>query len=168
MKNVLEFRVLKNARISVINWGAPRTMMKWWNENGYDCELAKTDRIAATKSLTDQLSSQNDAIYYKGKGMNRLLDGNQLCIYNPSILRRVDNKLAQRGEIGSKVMRVKVIDHGVPTKVAPGMKGVFLGRRPLDPEISAKYHHGEPEFLTIKWTRGGVDMNVYPSEVEFL
>jgi len=168
MKNVLEFKILKSARISEINWGATRTMTKWWTQNGYDCELANTDRVAATKALTDRLSAQYDAIYYKGKGLHRLLDGNQICVYNPSILRRVDKKLAQRGEIGSKVVRVKVIDNGIPTNVAPGMKGILLGRRAIDPEISAKYHNREPEFLTVKWTKGGVDMNVYPSEVEFL
>jgi len=157
MKNVLEFWILKEARIATINFGAPRTMMKWWNQNGYDCELAKTDRVAATRMLTQTLSANYDAVLYKGKGMYRLLDGNQICIYNPSILRCVNKNLAQSGEVGSKVVRK-----------LDGMKGVLQSRRPLSLEISKQYHNDEPEFLTVKWQRGGTDMNVYPSQVDFL
>ena len=119
-------------------------------------ELAKTDRVAATKQLTDTLSSRLDVMIYTGKGMYRLLDGNQACIYNPSVLVRVNKKLAQPGEIGSKVVRN-----------VDGMRGVLMGRRPIDEQF-AQYHNGEPEFLDIKWQRGGRDMNTYPSQVDFV
>lgn len=156
-KNVIEFWIRKDANIGQINFGAPRTMMKWWNENGYDCELAKINRVEATKNLTNMLSSKYDAVLYKGKGLRRLLDGNQVCIYNPSILLRVNKKLTQPGEIGSTVIRK-----------TDGMKGSLIARRPLTPEQSEIYHNGEPEFLTVKWRRGGTDLNVYPSQVEFI
>lgn len=157
MRNVLEYWIKRDANIEQINFGAPRTMMKWWNENGYDCALAKVDRIEATKQLTSSLSSRFDAVLYKGKGLHRLLDGNQICIYNPAILLRVNKKLTQPGEIGSKVVRKE-----------DGMRGSLVNRRPIAPGVSEQYHGGEPEFLSIKWQRGGTDMNVYPSQVEFV
>ena len=157
MKNVLEFRILKNAKIEIINFGSTNTMMRWWVKNGYDCNLAKTDRVSATKILTENLKSKFDAVLFKGKGIRTLLDGNQICVYNPAVLVRVNKSLVQPGEIGSKVIRKQ-----------DGMKGVFMGRRPLTPEISQLYHNGEPEFLIIKWQKGGTDSNVYPSQVEFL
>jgi hypothetical protein len=156
-KNVLEFWVLKSANIGTINFGAPNTMMKWWNKWGYDCNMAKIDRAAATKQMTDKLASVYDAVLFTGKGLRRLLDGNQICIYNPDIIRRVDKSLTQPGEIGSKVRRK-----------SDGMIGVFMNRRPLTPEQSQEYHNGEPELLAIKWRKGGTDLNVYPSQVDFI
>jgi hypothetical protein len=35
-------------------------MMQWWEDNGYDPNLALTDRIAATKKLTDNLKENYD------------------------------------------------------------------------------------------------------------
>jgi len=131
--------------------------MNWWVSNGYDCELAKQDRVSATRQLTQVLASQYDAMLFKGMGLRRLLDGNQLCVYNPSILRRIDKTLAKAGEIGSKVRRK-----------LDGMVGILMDRRSIDAEISTKYHNGEPEFLTIKWKRGGTVHNVYPSQIDFL
>lgn len=157
MRNVFEFWITKDARIETINWGAPTTMMKWWNKMGYDCELARSDRVEATRVLTQNLSSQYDAVIYKGQGLRRLLDGNQICIYNPNILRQVNKKLTQPGEIGSKVRRK-----------TDNMLGTLMNRRPLDKEVSQLYHNGEPEFLVVKWRKGGTDMNVYPSQVDFV
>ncbi len=156
-RNVLEFWVLKSANTATINFGAPNTMMKWWNKWGYDCNVAKIDRVLATKQMTDRLSAVYDAVIFTGKGLRRLLDGNQICIYNPDILRRVDKSLTQPGEIGSKVRRK-----------SDGMIGVFINRRPLTPEQSQTYHNGEPELLSIKWRKGGTDLNVYPSQVDFI
>lgn len=164
MRNVIELTVLKNAKIETINWGSPNTMMKWWKNMGYDCELAKIDRTAATKQLTDNLSSQFDAVWYKGKGLYKLLDGDQLCVYNPSILRRIDKSLASPGEIGSKVVKV---DSWRESNIPTGMKGTVVDRREIGEQFK-DYHNNEPEFLTIKWQKGGTDYNVYRSEVEFL
>jgi len=154
MRNVLEFWILKGSDVEEINFGSTNTMMKWWNANGYDCELARQDRVAATQQLTTTLSGHCDAVLYKGKGLYRLLDGNQICIYNPAILRRIDKKLAQSGEIGSTVIRIE-----------DGMKGQLISRRSL--EGFSEFHNGEPEFFTVKWRKGGTDLNVYPSQVRF-
>ena len=167
-RNIVEVYVLRNARIETINWGSPNTMMKWWKSVGYDCQLAKKDRVAATQQMTKQLKSQFDAVWYKGKGLRRLLDGNQLCVYNTDILRRVDKKLIQPGEVGSKVIKIQNSpNRKMPNEEIPvGTKGILLDRRPLG-EFSDK-HGGEKEFLTIKWQKGGIDRGVYGSEVEFL
>ena len=158
MKNVVEVYIIKGAKWAEINWGSPNTMMKWWVSMGYNCALAEIDRVAATKIMTSNLASKYDAVLYKGKGYRaRLLDGNQVCVYNTGILRRMDKKLVQPGERGSRV-RMKS-DHS--------MLGRVLKRRPFDAE-QAKYHNGEPEFLDIQWSRGGRDQNVYPSQVDFV
>jgi len=156
-KNLVEVYITKDARMPMINFGSPNTMMKWWKSMGYDCELAKVDRVAATKKLTESLASQYDAVLYKGKGIYRLLDGNQVCVYNTNILRRVNKKLSQPGERGAKVRRK--VDN---------ITGKILDRRPIDKDISELYNNREPEFLDIQWSKGGRDRNVYPSQVDFL
>lgn len=140
-----------------INWGSPSTMMKWWIEQGYDPKIAKLDRMLATKMMTANLSSNYDAVFYKGKGIRKLLDGDQICVYDTSKIYQIDKKLIQPGDIGSKVKRL-----------SDGMIGNFIGKRDLSPEMSELYHNGEPYFMTVKWRKGGTDYNVYPSQVEFL
>lgn len=159
IKNVLEFYLLKSANILRINYAAPNTMLKWWQSMGYDCELAKTDRVAATKKLTQTLASQYDAVYHECRGMYspKKMDGNQICVYNTDIIRRVDKKLVRPGEFGSKVIRK-----------SDGMIGTLAERRPLDPEISQQYHHGEKELIMVIWKDKSFDRNVYPSDVEFV
>jgi hypothetical protein len=82
----------KRPRILEINWGSPNTMMKWWRENGYDMPSIKSIKdpqeledqwIKSTDNLTNYLKSKYDAVYYKGKGMRKLLDGDQVCVYRP-------------------------------------------------------------------------------------
>ena len=157
MRSVLEFWVLKSANVEVINFASTNTMMKWWIQNGYNPKLANIDRVAATRILTQNLASKFDAVLFKGKTLYKVLDGNQICIYNPAILRRIDKTLSQSGDIGSKVKRK-----------SDGMMGVLINRRPLSPEQSEIYHAGEKEFLTVKWRKGRQDPNVYPKDVDFL
>lgn len=165
---VAEFWILKGARIEEINWGAPNTMMKWWLKNGYDGELALKDRVAATKALTRSLSSRFDAVYYKGKALRRLLDGDQICIYNLSILRRVDKSLAKPGEAGTKVIKtgVELPDRPGYDKIPVGMKGTVVSRRVIEPQYQS-YHPGEKEWVTVKWQKGGTTQ-VYGSHVKSL
>jgi len=140
-----------------INWGAPSTMMKWWIEQGYDPNIAKQDRVIATKMMTSNLASQYDAVWYKGKGIRKLLDGDQICVYDTSKIYQIDRTLTQTGDVGSRVKRL-----------SDGMIGNFIAKRSIDPEISKKYHNGEPYFMTIKWKKGGTEYNVYPSQIEFI
>lgn len=141
-------------QLETINFGAPKTMMKWWLSQGYDGELAKTDRVAATKKLTDNLKSHYDAVWFKGRSMYRLLDGDQIVVFDPSRVYEIDQTLSKPGEIGSVVVRN--ID---------GMKGRIMDIRPIDPEIAKQYHRGNPRFIEVKWQRGGTDPNVKDDEI---
>lgn len=93
-----------------INFASPAKMMNWWHQNGYnpsDDILARRDYsewYAQTRSLTDHLRSHYDAVWFKGKGMRRLLDGDQICVYDPSRIYAVDNSLAGELEVGAKVV----------------------------------------------------------------
>src|ERR1035437_8080857 len=86
-------------RLKTINFGSPRTMMKWWIENGYDYQktpktpfgsgqtdllLIRQERMRATIHLTDNLKSMYDAVWFKGSAMYRPLDGDQVCIFDSS------------------------------------------------------------------------------------
>ena len=140
----------------IINFGATGTMMKWWIKNGYDPAVAKVDRLTATRLLTDRLKSQYDSVWFKGKSLYKLLDGDQLCVYDPSIIYRIDNDLAQPGDIGSKVVRN-----------TDGMIGTILSKRYLSPDIADKFWGGETTVLTVSWKKGGQDGNVPQNAVTF-
>ena len=144
-------------RIGEINFGATNTMMKWWVKNGFDPNVARVDRVAATQMLTKTLKRQYDAVWFKGKGLWKLLDGDQICVYYPELIYQIDTALVKPGELGSKVVR----------KV-DGMTGVLVARREIPPHVRQQYHQGQKEFLTVKWRKGGVDYNVYPGQVKVL
>ena len=143
-------------KYETINFAVPHTMMSWWIKNGYDPELAKKNRVAATKGLTEHLKSQWDAVWFKGQGLRKLLDGDQICVYDPSRVYEIDPTLSKPGDIGSKVRRK-----------SDGMKGVIRRVRNLDPEQSRLYHDGAKRLLEVKWQKGS-DYNVKDSDVDFL
>ena len=145
---------LNAPRMETINWGSPNTMMKWWINNGYDYKphydpndksamFGKDDfktisqeRLRATLHMTDELKSKYDAVWYKGKGMHRLLDGDQVVAFDPSIIYQVDPKLATGLEIGAKVRAKHRIEHlnyagEVYRVVEDGDKGIIIARQDL-------------------------------------
>ena len=142
-------------RLETINFGSPNTMMKWWIKNGYSPEVARVDRVAATKMLTDSLKSRFDAVWYKGMGIRRLLDGDQVAVFDPSRIYLADPSLARPGDMGSEVVRK-----------ADGMRGVVKAVRRLTPEQSREFHGGAERLLTVTWRKGGTDYNVYDRDVE--
>ena len=148
-------------RLETINFGSPNTMMKWWIKNGYDPELAKKDRVAATKKMTETLKSKYDAVYFKGKGIHRLLDGDQIVVFDPNRIHVIDSTLTKPGEIGAKVIR----------KV-DGMKGVIVKKESLEgileqfPGAASWIKPDAKSRYWVKWKRGGTDMNVQDVEVD--
>ena len=98
-----------------INFGAPNTMMKWWVANGYDMTAKATADgdwrawVKATGNLTRTLRKQYDAVHYLGKGIRKLLDGDQICVYDPKRIFVIDPKLASGMEIGAKVYHTGVV-----------------------------------------------------------
>ena len=147
-----------------INFASPANMMNWWIKNGYDPELAKTgDRVAATKKLTESLKSKWDAVWFKGSGLHKLLDGDQICVYDPKRIYEVSSTLAQQGEAGAKVQRK-----------SDGMKGVIVKRENIEhilerfPGASSWIKPGAKWRLYVKWQKGGLDNNVQDVDVDFL
>ena len=114
-------------RVETINYAAGHKMMKWWLDNGYNMKpytavanLHDDEKLAmwikATDNLTRTLSSKFDAVHFAGKGYRgSLLDGDQVCIYNPDNLFEIDNNLAPGLDAGNGVFihigdRVKIKD----------------------------------------------------------
>ena len=188
---------LDSDRIIQINFGSINTISKWWISNGYDPELARKDRVAATMAMTNNLKSQCDAVYFLGKGINRLLDGNQICIYDPSKIVRVEKSLEPIVVRKTDGMKGTLLDSKSHTWTPPGefvdgmrsdgkrrrffedqypwAKSVQPGQTIQDDDgvdvlISI---HGMPEemtstYLTVKWSKGGTDFNVRPEEVDII
>lgn len=189
---------LNSQNILTINFGASSTMMKWWQQNGYDMKPlsyykdhdiknwryeVEKNRIQSTHNLTNNLSSQYDAVWYKGKGMFRLLDGDQICVYKPELLYAIDYSLSQEGEIGSKVEFNpnfdwnSIIDESVPEEnIQPYIEyskknnfkgfgpagggniwGVILNKRNIPPG----FHNGREYCYEVKWNKGGRSLNLY-------
>ncbi len=190
---------LNSQNILTINFGAESTMMKWWRQNGYDMkplshyknsnnwnyEIEK-DRIQSTHNLTNNLKSQYDAVWFKGKGIRRLLDGDQICVYNLELLCAIDYSLSQEGEVGSKVEFNpnfdwnSLIDEHIPEEniqkyieykrqdfkgFGPSgggnIWGIILDRREIPDDVSKRAHGGRKYFYTIKWNKGGTVYGVY-------
>jgi len=107
-----------SGKVETINFGSPNTMMKWWRENGYDVPTMQElnvmpEReeawIQATSNLTETLKSKYDAVWFKGKGLRTLLDGDQICVYHPNNIHYVDYSLSTGYNLGDSVV-VKIGD----------------------------------------------------------
>lgn len=176
--------------MEVINFGAPRTMMDWWERNGYDVELAKqseSGRVEATKKLTAKLASKYDAVWFKGKGLHRLLDGDQVVVFDPSVIYGVDFALAGESEIGSTIeqyrkakfvgdrkdMRNEMSEeerakHWTFLPIDPPKRGKIVGYRDIPPEYRWAHPPGVDKFIEIKFDKGSRDLNAYPMEVRLV
>lgn len=177
-------------RIEEINWGSPNTMMKWWLKSGYDyrktpetsfgnprtnLKLIQQERLRATNSLTDELKSKYDAVWYKGKSIRQLLDGDQICVFDPSNIYEVDKKLAKAFEVGSIVVskgyELKNIHGDVYRSRPAGLKGLILKRTPIE-DFLTKYpgaqwvNDANKYFFVIKWEKGGTEHQVLDTWVE--
>jgi len=160
-----------------INFASPNNMMKWWIKNGYNPELAskgEVGRYAATVKLTDELKSKYDAVWFKGRGMYRLLDGDQVVVFDPSHIYEIDLSMAKGLEVGAKVRakhRIARIysdglEHGA---VEVGTKGIVLKRENIEQKrIEYPTHwakRAEKYVLNIKFKPGG-DWQVEDVDVE--
>jgi hypothetical protein len=161
--------------MATINFAVPKTMMNWWVQNGYDPELAKTDQVAATKKMTQSLASRYDAVYFKGKGLYRLLDGDQICVYDTSRIYVLDKSIVQPGGMGTKVRLINPLDYR--TKQLPiGTMGTIVRIEADQPEIDKNRieypkYYVDPKttkIFTVKWNKGGTMMGVQDIEVEQL
>ena len=168
-------------RIETINWGSPRTMMKWWIENGYDYKKTpqttfgnnetdlfaiRQERMRATVHMTAYLKERYDVVWYKGKGISRLLDGDQVVVFNPAKIYKLDKTLAKPGEIGSTVIsKVGIDPYSRGTVVVPiGTKGVIVDKK--KPNEHQKCAEGSEWIYSIKYEKGGVQWGILDSWIE--
>jgi hypothetical protein len=95
-------------RITTINFGAPNTMMKWWLQNGYtpSPNMSQEEWVQATENLTKTLASKYDAIWYKGKGLKTLLDGDQIVVFNTDNIFQLDNEISAGYEENGNVLKI--------------------------------------------------------------
>lgn len=156
-------------RLKTINFGSPRTMMRWWQENGYDPRIAREDRAGATRALTEHLKQRYDAVWFRGKGLTRLLDGDQIVVFDTARIYEIDAALAAGFEPGARIRRrsdglVGVIvrkeqdvDYEALTRMwrERGYDGPHPWARP---EMKAKY--------TVRWRRGGTQYGVADLDIE--
>ena len=162
-------------RLETINFGASNTMMKWWVKNGYDIpviyggeksystsEIAK-ERLEATKHLTDSLKAKYDAVWFKGKGLRKLLDGDQICVFDPSRIYEIDLSLSKGWEPGAKVKRKSDGMPGIITDLrdAVQMKKDYPGSNTWLKEDTKN-------LLYVKWKKGGTDYNVQDIDVDLV
>jgi hypothetical protein len=99
-------------------------MMKWWIKMGYpaqDVLDGKVSRVEGTQMLTDNLKGQYDAVWFKGKGIHRLLDGDQICVFDPQNIYMIDASKYNDFDIGSKVKRK-----------SDGMIGTIVGKHAFE------------------------------------
>ncbi len=141
-------------RLATINFTSPNRMMDWWIKNGYDSKLAKSGqqgRIDATKKMTENLMKNYDAIWFKGKTMYRVLDGDQIVVFDTNRIYQIDTTLAGELEIGSNVKRTNDkyewkytynTDTGEQTKelstiprIPKGTKGKIRSKKPVEPML---------------------------------
>ena len=114
--------------IITINYGSPNTIMKWWVDNGYDMTVEETRNrdvkawIRATRNLTETLKGKCSAVWYKGKGIRKLLDGDQIAVFDPQIIRIIDKKLSSGTDVGAKV----VYDHTATSPLLAGRNDVYI------------------------------------------
>lgn len=164
LKGIREF-YLDVPNLETINFASPNTMMRWWYQNGYNYKeppddrgsISYIERLRATVNLTKELSSKYDAVWFKGKTLYKVLDGDQVCVYDPSRIYMIDQKAAVGLEIGATVIHnQRIIYEGNDLFVEdgpggaryimrrfenynaryryippPGMKGVIVDRRKL-------------------------------------
>lgn len=102
---------IREDEIEVINFASPEKMMNWWFENGYNPPqdiLEKRDFnawVKATKNLTKTLRSQYKAVWFQGRSLfGRLLDGDQVAVYDPQFIYVVNPNLAKGLEVGARVV----------------------------------------------------------------
>jgi hypothetical protein len=174
--------------LETINFGSPRTMMKWWMENGYDYKISpettfggtrtewggtkntlpaiREERLRATINMTNYLKKRYEAVWYKGKGMYRLLDGDQVCVFDPNNIYQMDKSLIKPGEVGSKVRASHDFDpyNRGEIVVPKGTPGIITHKeRPNELQTWAS---GSNYIYRVKFDKGGHQYNILDKDIE--
>lgn len=105
-------------RMETINFASTKKMMDWWRKNGYNMDesMDENKRIQATVNMTNNLKEKYDAVYFKVKGLYRLLDGDQICVFDPQRIYTINPNLSQENEFVPKD-RLVIKDTNIIAKV---------------------------------------------------
>lgn len=185
-------------KLEVINFAAPNTMMKWWIKNGYDFKKTpettfggirndwggtvntlpniRNERLRATNNLTDELKSKYDAVWFKGKTLYSVLDGDQVCVYDPKNIYQVDYRLAKPFEIGSFVIAkddIKRVNYNgeIYKQIEKGTKGLVI-KKTLAKDVIDKYPTANTWvknanwIFEVSWVKGGSWHDVLDFEID--
>ena len=160
-------------RLETINFAVPNTMMQWWFKNGYDYDTKspekifgsvntnfaaiRAERYRATIAMTNYLKSKYDAVWFKGKARGKLLDGDQVCIFNPDNIFEIDISLSKEMDIGSRVISTVVIKN-----IPIGTTGIILKKQPVDEKWAA----GSDFIYTVRFDKGGTRSNIIRNYIE--
>lgn len=189
-------------RMTTINFASQRTMMKWWIENGYDFDWRNVpgeknfanpavmkERVRATNHMTEQLKSQYDAVWFKGKTLYKALDGDQVCIYEPEgKIFKVDPKLSKGLEVGAQVRikdgAIEAYLKSYEERFAREITTKKEGNTVIFYNQNGAPFHKQPygvkgiiinvrqapkgKYYDIKWSKGGTVFNYVESELEAL
>lgn len=170
--------------IETINFAVPKTMMNWWLKNGYDYNIKdqsllfgnqKTslpaifaERFRATVAMTDYLKSKYSAVWFKGRTIRSTLDGDQVCVYDPSNIYKIDPSLFKKGDVGSKVvLKVNYDPYGNgKLKIPIGTKGIIIGKE--NPYEHWKWAEGSEWVYKIKFDKGGTQVGILDKWIDFV
>jgi hypothetical protein len=151
-KNFNKRFYLDTDKILKINFASFNRIAKWWIENGYDPELSMKDRVEATRKMTSRLSSKYDAVWFSGKGYGRLLDGDQVVIFNKDVIRIVEEDVVKRKDvtkIGDRIKSNSFYDLENKKEIDGDIDGVVV-RRMLIPKNLIKQYGGNKWFFQIE------------------
>jgi len=160
--------------IAKINFASPKRMMDWWISNGYDLDKTNGNRVEATKLLTDNLKSKYDAVWFKGKGIRRLLDGDQIVVFDPSKIYRIEAPKEVGKFIGSKVIFVEdKYDYNGSIVAPKGMTGIIVYKEPAQPmrdtwyRTDVEHWTGDSEYAyDVKLKKGGTVYGILDKHIE--
>jgi hypothetical protein len=162
--------------IEEINFASPKRMMDWWKSNGYNLVKTNGDRVEATKLLTDNLKSKYDAVWFKGKGIRSLLDGDQIVVFDVNNIYQIEAPKEKGKFIGSKVIFVQdKVDYNGNIEAPIGMTGVIVDKDEAKSMRDWWFSHGHTTphwsedseyYYRIKLKKGGTISGVLDRYIE--
>jgi hypothetical protein len=73
-------------------------------------DTAKKDGVATTKKMAQELKKRYKNIWFKRQSIYKLLDSDQVVIFNLSIISCVNTTLTKGMDVGSRVEKISRVD----------------------------------------------------------
>lgn len=116
-------------RLETIGFQSTNTMWRWWLQNGYNFNpallsrrddpdnryegnyLLMQEQIRATKNLTQTLAAKYDAVYLKRNAFRRGIDSEQIVVFDPNRIYRIDKNKSSGWDIGATVTHNQIVHY---------------------------------------------------------